>query len=130
MNQRTVELFTHGKPKLQPCFGVARLALFGSVVRDAASSDSYIDNIVAFDGPPPPNIISQYASGSTFKEVSAMVQKTVRISLPDSNDVGPFSKSVEPIFKSPYLLEQENQHLTQLRDWLLPMLMNSQIMME
>jgi type I restriction enzyme S subunit len=25
------------------------------------------------------------------------------------------------------LLEQENQHLTQLRDWLLPMLMNGQV---
>ncbi len=71
--------------------------------------------------------ITQYASGSTFKEVSATVLKTVKISLPDSKVVGQFSKSVEPIFKRQDLLEQENQHLTQLRDWLLPMLMNGQV---
>lgn len=71
--------------------------------------------------------ITQYASGSTFKEVSAMVLKTVKISLPASNVVDQFSKSVEPIFKRQDLLEQENQHLTQLRDWLLLMLMNGQV---
>ena len=73
------------------------------------------------------NAIIQYASGSTFKEISATVLKTVKISLPDSNVVGQFSNSVEPIFKRQDLLEQENQHLTQLRDWLLPMLMNGQV---
>jgi type I restriction enzyme S subunit len=71
--------------------------------------------------------ITKYASGSTFKEISAAVLKTVKISLPDSDIVGQFSKSVEPIFKRQDLLEQENQHLTQLRDWLLPMLMNGQV---
>jgi type I restriction enzyme S subunit len=70
--------------------------------------------------------ITQYASGSTFKEISAAVLKTVKIPVPDSNIVDQFSKSVEPIFKRQDLLEQENQHLTHLRDWLLPMLMNVQ----
>jgi type I restriction enzyme S subunit len=71
--------------------------------------------------------ITQYASGSTFKEVSAMVLKTVKISLPASDVVEQFTNTVTPIFKRQDLLEQENQHLTQLRDWLLPMLMNGQI---
>ena len=71
--------------------------------------------------------ITQYASGSTFKEVSATVLKTVKIPLPDSKVVEQFSNSVEPVFKRQDLLEQENHHLTQLRDWLLPMLMNGQV---
>ncbi len=71
--------------------------------------------------------ITRYASGSTFKEISATVLKTVKISLPESNVVNQFSKTVEPICKRQDLLEQENQHLTQLRDWLLPMLMNGQV---
>ena len=61
------------------------------------------------------------------REIPISVLKTVKISLPDSNVVGQFSKSVEPIFKRLDLLEQENQHLTQLRDLLLPMLMNGQV---
>lgn len=72
-------------------------------------------------------VITQYASGSTFKEVSGTVLKTVRISLPESDVIGQFSNVVAPIFRRQDLLEQENQHLTQLRDWLLPMLMNGQV---
>lgn len=71
--------------------------------------------------------ITQYASGSTFKEVSGTVLKTVKIILPKSDIIGQFSSTVESIFRRQDLLEQENQHLIQLRDWLLPMLMNGQV---
>ena len=71
--------------------------------------------------------ITQYASGSTFKEVSAGVLKTVKIVLPDLNVVEQFTDSVTSIFKRQDVLEQENQQLTQLRDWLLPLLMNGQV---
>jgi predicted nucleotidyltransferase len=39
------------KPELSSRFGVARLALFGSVVRDAAHAQSDVDVLVSFDGP-------------------------------------------------------------------------------
>ena len=38
-----------------------------------------------------------------------------------------FTNAVEPILKRQDLLEQENQQLAQLRDWLLPLLMNGQV---
>ncbi|CAM2792640.1 restriction endonuclease subunit S [Janthinobacterium lividum] len=71
--------------------------------------------------------ITQYASGSTFKEVSATVLKTVKIVLPDPDVVAQFTTAVAPIFERQDLLEQESVQLGQLRDWLLPMLMNGQI---
>jgi len=71
--------------------------------------------------------ITQYASGSTFIEISGAVLKTVKIYLPDSENVQRYTHAVESIFKRQNLLEKENQHLTQLRDWLLPMLMNGQV---
>lgn len=71
--------------------------------------------------------ITQNASGSTFKEVSAAVLKTVKTTLPDENLVDQFTVTVGSIFKRQDLLEQENQQLSQLRDWLLPMLMNGQV---
>lgn len=70
--------------------------------------------------------IIQYASGSTFQEISASVLKTVKIVLPKSDIVDQFTKAVKPVFQRQDLLEQENQQLAQLRDWLLPMLMNGQ----
>ncbi|HEB63543.1 MAG TPA: DNA polymerase subunit beta [Gammaproteobacteria bacterium] len=39
------------KPDLVKNFGVTRLALFGSTVRDEARPDSDIDIVVSFDGP-------------------------------------------------------------------------------
>ena len=71
--------------------------------------------------------IIQYASGSTFKEVSAAVLKTVKITRPEQSIVAKFTQRVDPIFRRQDLLEQENLQLTQLRDWLLPMLMNGQV---
>lgn len=41
----------HCKPTLVSRYGVVRLALFGSTVRDAARDDSDIDILVSFDGP-------------------------------------------------------------------------------
>ncbi|MCE2914456.1 MAG: nucleotidyltransferase family protein [Rubrivivax sp.] len=39
------------KGELAHRFGVTRLALFGSVVRDSAKADSDVDILVSFDGP-------------------------------------------------------------------------------
>ncbi len=71
--------------------------------------------------------IIQYASGSTFKEISLTSIKSIQVCLPDNNVVDLYTKKVNPIFRRQDILEQENQQLTQLRDWLLPMLMNGQI---
>lgn len=46
-----LELLVQSKPVLMERYGVTHLALFGSMVRDAAQSNSDIDILVAFDGP-------------------------------------------------------------------------------
>lgn len=52
--QRALELLTRSKPELQARFGVTRLALFGSAVRDTVSSASDVDVLATFDGPANP----------------------------------------------------------------------------
>lgn len=49
--KRALELLTKSKPELQARFGVTRLSLFGSTVRDTAQSSSDVDILVSFDGP-------------------------------------------------------------------------------
>ncbi|MCC6923405.1 MAG: nucleotidyltransferase family protein [Nitrosomonas sp.] len=49
--QRVLELLSRSKPELQARFGVIRLALFGSIARDTATSGSDVDILVTFDGP-------------------------------------------------------------------------------
>ena len=74
--------------------------------------------------------ITQYASGSTFKEISGTVLKTVKIELSKNNLTNEFTEKVKNIFKRQNLLEQENEQLCKLRDWLLPMLMNGQVVVK
>lgn len=49
--QQALETLSKLKPQLVERFGVTRLALFGSTVRDEARPESDIDIVVAFDGP-------------------------------------------------------------------------------
>ena len=48
--QQALDILTQLKPELVKRFGVTRLALFGSTVRDEAREDSDIDIIVSFKG--------------------------------------------------------------------------------
>jgi hypothetical protein len=71
--------------------------------------------------------IEANATGSTFKEISAGVLKGIKIIKPKYEIVEKFLGRVKPIFERQDNLEQQNQELAALRDWLLPMLMNGQV---
>lgn len=73
-----------------------------------------------------PTII-QYASGSTFVEISASVLKSVSSVLPDKPLADAFCALIEPIVDRQRRAEIENTELSRLRDWLLPLLMNGQV---
>jgi type I restriction enzyme S subunit len=47
--------------------------------------------------------------------------------LPKRNTVDAFTKKIQPMLFKLDLIQKENQKLTELRDWLLPMLMNGQV---
>lgn len=72
-------------------------------------------------------VIEQNASGSTFKEISATVLKDIKVLQPNLEIVKKFEITVSSINNYIRDNEVQNQELTQLRDWLLPMLMNGQV---
>jgi type I restriction enzyme S subunit len=67
------------------------------------------------------------SGGSTFKEISASTLKSIPICIPDKIIIRRYTELVEKIFERQDILEIENQNLSELRDWLLPMLMNGQV---
>ena len=75
-------------------------------------------------------VIEQHASGSTFKEISATVLKDITIIQPSLDVVKKFEEKVSSINSYIKVNEEQNQELIQLRDWLLPMLMNGQVKVE
>jgi type I restriction enzyme, S subunit len=72
-------------------------------------------------------LIKANASGSTFKEISGGTLKAVRINLPPDDLAAKYTDRVAGLSLQQSLLEQQQQELTKLRDWLLPMLMNGQV---
>ncbi|PZL95931.1 hypothetical protein DOL92_17320, partial [Acinetobacter nosocomialis] len=71
--------------------------------------------------------IIQYSSGSTFKEVSGSVLKSIPVILPPYEVVDLFTSKIKPFFDKQKQLENEINELENFRDWLLPMLINGQI---
>lgn len=67
------------------------------------------------------------ASGSTFKEASGALMKSLNVVIPPSSLLQEYEKRVSSIFNKQECLEEEIHHLTTLRDTLLPKLMSGEI---
>lgn len=67
------------------------------------------------------------SAGSIHKGVRHSVLKDCKFILPVRNIVDEYTLKVQPILKKFDLIQKQNQHLSSLRDWLLPMLMNGQV---
>lgn len=66
-------------------------------------------------------------TGNTFANMNKEDFSGIRIILPRNEIKNNFHKMTEPYFAQIKCLQGQNQELTQLRDWLLPMLMNGQV---
>lgn len=53
--------------------------------------------------------------------------KTFRLPLAPKHIIDQYTEKISSTLKKQYLLDCENQKLAELRDWLLPMLMNGQV---
>lgn len=75
------------------------------------------------------SLLSQ-SSGSILKNVSQDTLKAICFAMPPDEMrtvIQSFNATVNPILEKISLCHQESGELTQLRDWLLPMLMNGQV---
>lgn len=66
-------------------------------------------------------------SGSTVFGIRQDVLRTIKVVIPELKLQQRFNQIVISQLKQVKSLDQENQQLTKLRDWLLPMLMNGQV---
>ena len=66
-------------------------------------------------------------TGNTFANMNKEDFSGIRIILPSKEIKNNFHEISEPYFAQIKCLQGQNQELTQLRDWLLPMLMNGQV---
>lgn len=70
------------------------------------------------------------SSGSIHKGIRHGVLKTFKLAYGNKALIDKFSTAMKPILKRIDIIDRENHDLTRLRDWLLPMLMNGQIVVK
>ena len=73
------------------------------------------------------NFLRTKSSGSIFKSIVTNDIKFSTTVIPDLETIECFGKIAEPLFSQILNNQQQNQELSTLRDWLLPMLMNGQV---
>ena len=71
--------------------------------------------------------IENRATGSTFKEASATLMRSVETIVPPTSILNKFEELLRPILRFQEKKEEENQRLAALRDTLLPKLMSGEI---
>ena len=71
---------------------------------------------------------TQSASGTSNSHKRVNPSVMMQFKLPFNSKIAEnYGQNIEPIIKIYFKNIKENQQLTQLRDWLLPMLMNGQV---
>ena len=71
--------------------------------------------------------IENKSTGSTFKEASGALMKSLQVIMPDQKVFEEFEEIVSPLFARIESLEKENFRLSLLRDTLLPRLMSGEL---
>lgn len=71
--------------------------------------------------------IESMSSGTTFKEASGSLMKSLAVIIPPKNIIDNYEASVVEMFNEQEVIEEESYRLTTLRDTLLPKLMSGQI---
>ena len=65
--------------------------------------------------------------GTNINNLNGSLVKGFKLVLPNKECLEPYNKKVAPVYNKIVNNQKENQKLTELRDWLLPMLMNGQV---
>jgi len=73
------------------------------------------------------NLFNAIASGTAQKNLSVGQIRKLRILIPPEKLNQAFKQVTKPIFEKIENNQKESQTLTELRDWLLPLLMNGQV---
>ena len=76
------------------------------------------------------NYLISNTEGSSYPAVSADRFAEFKFSIPPDNELVKLGNTVSPMLAKIAKNEIESQTLTELRDWLLPMLMNGQVRVE
>lgn len=72
-------------------------------------------------------VLKNQSAGTIMKNISQSALTDMAVSLPPQNVLLKFNSIIDNLLEQMKNIQRQNQELTKLRDWLLPMLMNGQV---
>ena len=75
-------------------------------------------------------VLKNQSAGTIMKNISQSVLTDMVVSLPPQNVLLKFNSIIDNLLEQMKNVQRQNQEFSQLRDWLLPMLMNGQVRVE
>lgn len=75
-------------------------------------------------------VLKNQSAGTIMKNISQSVLTDMVVSLPPQNVLLKFNSIIDNLLEQMKNVQRQNQEFSQLRDWLLPMLMNGQVKVE
>ena len=94
------------------------------------NSDKLPNMVLKYQIEPFIKLREKSVSRTTVGHLSDKDLKAINVILPKEKYLSPIFERFENILKNIIINQQQNQELTRLRDWLLPMLMNGQVKVE
>ncbi len=94
------------------------------------NSDKLPNMVLKYQIEPFIKLREKSVSRTTVGHLSDKDLKAINVILPKEKNLSQIFERFESILKNIIINQQQNQELTQLRDWLLPMLMNGQVKVE
>ena len=94
------------------------------------NSDKLPNMVLKYQIEPFIKLREKSVSRTTVGHLSDKDLKAINVILPKEKNLSPIFERFESILKNIIINQQQNQELTRLRDWLLPMLMNGQVKVE
>ena len=94
------------------------------------NSDNLPNMVLKYQIEPFIKLREKSVSRTTVGHLSDKDLKSINVILPKDKNLSTIFERFESILENIIINQQQNQELTQLRDWLLPMLMNGQVKVE
>ncbi|CAI8207068.1 MAG: Uncharacterised protein [SAR116 cluster bacterium] len=84
---------------------------------------NYLYRVVAYQM----KVLKSQGKGSQTKFLTLGMISDIPVFQPNTDLMSSFDKITNPLYEKQIIIQRENQKLSELRDWLLPMLMNGQV---
>lgn len=128
VDEQTILITRSGIPgATRLAMDIAPNTIYSGFIIGATVSDTRLFYLVFYYLKNMESTMSNRSAGTIMKNISQTILSDMDFIIPKQELIDKFTNYSNSIFEQLKTIQQQNQELTKLRDWLLPMLMNGQV---